>query len=129
MAYDNLNISNDVQTYFESKEEFIEFSNKIINHFDDLEKLGYKNINLNIDASTYSEYGEVYPQLSINFEYEREQTQEEIDEENKKLEEEKINKKIQQELLGKLSNNSIGSIIFNDDLKQLYLDGKIIING
>lgn len=129
MAYDNLNISNDVQTYFESKEEFIEFSNKIINHFDDLEKLGYKNINLNIDASTYSEYGEVYPQLSINFEYEREQTQEEIDEENKKLEEKKINKKIKQELLGKLSNHSIGSIIFNDDLKKLYLDGKIIING
>lgn len=127
MAYDNLDITNDLQTYFESKEEFIEFSNKILEKFDNLEKLEYKNINLNMDARTYSEYGEQYPYLSIYFEYEREETQEEIDLEIKKLEEEKINKQITDELIGKLSSNSIGSIIFNNDLRQLYLDGKIKI--
>ena len=127
MAYDSLDITNDVQTYFESKEEFIEFSNKILKTFDDLEKSGYKNINLNIDAKTYSEYGETYPYLNVSFDYEREQTKEEIAEENKRLEIENLNKQIQNELVGKLSSNSIGAIIFNDDLKKLYLDGNIII--
>lgn len=127
MVYDKLDITNDLQTYFESKEEFIEFSNKILEHFDNLEKLGYQNINLNMNANTYSEYGEQYPYLSIQFDYEREETQQEIDEENNKIEEDKINKQITNELVGKLSSNSIGSIIFNDDLRQLYLDGKIKI--
>lgn len=37
-------------------------------------------------------------------------------------------KEIFSELVGKLSSNSIGSIIHNEDLRKLYLEGNLIVN-
>ena len=127
MKYDQLDISNEFNTYFESKEEFLEFSNKILEKYNDLEKQNFKNINFNINARYYNEYGEIYPFLELVFEYERDLTQEEINIKTKEEKENEIDLQILKELNGKLSSNSIGSIINNEDLKKLYLEGKIII--
>lgn len=125
MKYDQLDISNEFNTYFESKEEFLEFSNKILEKYNDLEKQNFKNINFNINARYYNEYGETYPFLELVFEYERDLTQEEINIKTKEEKENEIDLQILKELNGKLSSNSIGAIINNEDLKKLYLEGKI----
>ena len=125
MKYDQLDISNEFNTYFESKEEFLEFSNKILEKYNDLEKQNFKNINFNINARYYNEYGETYPFLELVFEYERDLTQEEINIKAKEEKENEIDLQILKELNGKLSSNSIGAIINNEDLKKLYLEGKI----
>ncbi len=127
MKYDQLDISNEFNTYFETKEEFLEFSNKVLEKYNDLEKQNFKNINFNINARYYNEYGEIYPFLELVFEYERDLTQEEINIKAKEEKENEIDLQILKELNGKLSSNSIGSIINNEDLKKLYLEGKIII--
>lgn len=127
MKYDQLDISNEFNTYFETKEEFLEFSNKVLEKYNDLEKQNFKNINFNINARYYNEYGEIYPFLELVFEYERDLTQEEINIKTKEEKENEIDLQILKELNGKLSSNSIGSIINNEDLKKLYLEGKIII--
>ena len=78
MKYEELNVTDDLEYYFTSKEEFKDFSDKVLKKFNDLEKQNFKNINFNINSRYYTEYGEIYPLLDFIFEYERELTQQEI---------------------------------------------------
>lgn len=128
MQYEKLNITNDLTTYFESKEDFIDFSNKVIKNFEELELKNYKNVTFYINVNSYAEYGDYYHDVSFDFEYQRELTQNELNEKQIKIKKEKENEKIFSELVGKLSSNSIGSIIHNEDLRKLYLEGNLIVN-
>lgn len=128
MQYEKLNITNDLTTYFESKEDFIDFSNKVIKNFEELELKNYKDVTFYINVNSYAEYGDYYHDVSFDFEYQRELTQNELNEKQIKIKKEKENEKIFSELVGKLSSNSIGSIIHNEDLRKLYLEGNLIVN-
>ncbi len=127
--YEELDITNEVgvSTYFERPEEWSEFYCKIKEYFENLEKRGYKNINFNITSSTYTEYGDSYTDVRYVFNYERELTKIELLKEQKEKDRKKEDEKIFSELCGKISTNSIGSITQNDDLRKLYLEGKILI--
>lgn len=124
---ETLNVNNELTTYFESKEEITEFYVKIIELYEDLEKRNMKNINFHIKPSSYSEYGDTYLDVIYNFEYERDLSEEEIKKNELKEKINLENQTITNQLAGKLSNNSIGSILHNEDLRQLYLAGKIKI--
>lgn len=127
--YEELDITNEVgvSTYFESQGEWTEFHNRIQEYFENLEKRGYKNINFNITSSTYTEYGDSYTDVRYVFNYERELTKIELLKEQKEKDRKGEDEKIFSELCGKISTNSIGSIMQNDDLRKLYLEGKILI--
>lgn len=127
--YEELDITNEVgvSTYFERPEEWTEFYCRIQECFENLEKRGYKNINFNITSSTYTEYGDSYTDVRYVFNYERELTKIELLKEQKEKDKKKEDEKIFSELCGKISTNSIGSIMQNDDLRKLYLEGKILI--
>ena len=67
MKYEELNVTDDLEYYFTSKEEFKDFSDKVLKKFNDLEKQNFKNINFNINSRYYTEYGEIYPLLDFIF--------------------------------------------------------------
>lgn len=128
-VYEELDITfeDGMTTYFERPEEWIEFYCKILEQFENLEKRGYKDICFNISPYSYTEYGDSYTDVKLVFNYTRELSELELlnqqKQEAKKLEDEKIFS----ELCGKLSTNSIGSIMQNEDLRKLYLEGDIKI--
>ena len=128
-VYEELVITFDegITTYFERPEEWTEFYCKILERFEALAKKGYKDICFNIDTGHYSEYGETYSNVKLVFNYTRELTKIELLKEQKEKDKKKEDEKIFSELCGKLSTNSIGSIIQNDDLRKLYLEGNIKI--
>ena len=126
-VYESLNITDNFSTYFESAEEWTEFYCRILEQFEDLGKKGYKDICFNITAERYSEYGESYSDVKLVFDYTRELTEKELNEEQEIQQTREEDEKIFSELCGKLSTNSIGSILQNSDLRKLYLDGKIKI--
>ena len=128
-VYEELVITFDegITTYFERPEEWTEFYCKILERFEALAKKGYKDICFNIDTGHYSEYGETYSNVKLVFNYTRELTKIELLKEQKEKDKKKEDERIFSELCGKLSTNSIGSIIHNDDLRELYLEGKILI--
>lgn len=128
-VYEELDITFEegITTYFERPEEWTEFYCKILEQFENLEKRGYKDICFNIDTGHYTEYGETYSNVKLVFNYTRELTKLELLKEEKEKAKNLEDEKIFSELCGKLSTNSIGSIIQNDDLRKLYLDGNIKI--
>lgn len=127
LVSETLDLTNELNQYFESKEEFKEFSDKVLKTFDDLEAQGFSDISFDLAHSYYSDYEDTYSHLRMEFYYNREITLEEevllLDKKRVELE----NKKICEELSDKMSSNSIWSIINNEDLKKMYLDGKIIV--
>lgn len=127
--YEELDITYSIDggTYFERPEEWTEFYCKILEQFENLERKGYKDICFNIDVGHYSEYGENYSGVKLVFNYTRELTKIELLKEQKEKDKKREDEKIFSELCGKLDTNSIGSIIHNDDLRKLYLEGKILI--
>lgn len=126
-VYESLDITDNFSTYFESTEEWSEFYSKILEEFQNLEKKGYTDIYFDISSERYSEYGEEYSDVKLRFNYTRAVTPEEFAEEQKEKAKDEEDNKIFSELCGKLSTNSIGSILHNEDLRELYLNGKILI--
>ena len=126
-VYESLDITDNFCTYFESTEEWTEFYCKIQEQFEDLENRGYTDICFDISSERYSEHGEEYSDVKLRFNYTRNVTPEEIAEEQKEKAKDEEDNKIFSELCGKLSTNSIGSILHNEDLRELYLNGKILI--
>lgn len=127
MLFEELDITDNTYLEFQNTDEIQHFCNSMKAKFKELEDKGYKNIYFYIDSEQSYEYGESYSSIKLKFNYERALTKEELqimqNEDTKREEDEKIF----DELCGKLSTNSIGSIINNEDLRQLYLDGKIKI--
>ena len=126
--YETLDVTNDLSSYFERKEDIHEFYCKVLEMYENLEKQNFKDIVFEMKPSYYRDYEDTFAELNFIFEYRRELTKEELEKEKNKEKIDLENKQIVSELVGKLSSNSIGSIIHNEDLRQLYLDGKLIIN-
>ena len=113
--------------YWESLQEFEEFSKELVHKVrEELSK--HNNATLTtiaFQARSYSEYGDTYEYETIELDFERDLTQEEIkeieDKENMKDEQ----KNIAQELMAKGLN---GNLAYNKSFVQAYKDGLITIN-
>ena len=118
-------ILSDLDFYFNEIEEFTEFYETIKDKWLELKNKNYTDIIFNIDIDCYTEYGDDLTDVQYSFTFERELTYEELEQEQKILRNSEENDKIFSELCGKLSTNTIGAIIQNDELKALYLNGQI----
>ena len=113
--------------YWESIQEFEEFSKELVQKVkEELSK--HNNTTLSqiaFQARSYSEYGDTYEYETIELDFERDMTQEEIkeieDKENMKDEQ----KNIAQELRAKGLN---GSLAYDKSFIKAYKDGLITIN-
>ena len=113
--------------YWESIEEFEEFSKELV--YKVREELSKHNnatlTTIAFQARSYSEYGDTYEYKTIELDFERDMTQEEIkeieDKENMKDEQ----KNIAQELMTKGLN---GNLAYDKSFVKAYKDGLITIN-
>lgn len=123
--YEQRNITDSVERYFFSLEDFDDFCETVRKNFKELEEIKAPDTDVCfcIDSSSYSEYGETYTDISFLFEYQIPLTKEDIEQEMKEKQINADKDKVFNELIGKLSTNSIGSIMQNDDLREMYLNG------
>ena len=113
--------------YWESIQEFEEFSKELVQKVK--EELSRHNnatlTTISFGVGSYSEWGEDYPYETIELDFERDMTQEEIkeieDKENMKDEQ----KNIAQELMAKGLN---GNLAYDKSFVKAYKDGLITIN-
>ena len=112
--------------YWESIKEFEEFSKELVQRVQE-ELSKHNNATLTtiaFEARSYSEYGEEYPYETIELDFERDMTQEEIqeieDRENMKAEQ----KNLVQELILKGLN---GNLAYDKSFVKAYRDGLIKI--
>lgn len=113
--------------YWESLQEFEEFSKELV--YKVREELSKHNnatlTTIAFQARSYSEYGDTYEYETIELDFERDLTQEEIkeieDKENMKDEQ----KNIAQELMAKGLN---GNLAYDKSFVKAYNDGLITIN-
>lgn len=125
--FEELDVTDRHNTYFDTVEEWTEFYESIKERFEDLQERNFTNICFRFDTNSYSEYEDVYTDVRLVFSWERELTEEELQAEQEIQQTREEDERIFSELCGKLSTNSIGSIISNDDLRKLYLEGNIKI--
>lgn len=125
--FEELDVTDQHNTYFDTVKEWVDFSNRIKDQFEDLQERNFTNICFRFDTNSYSEYEDAYTDVRLVFSWERELTEEELQAEQEIQQTREEDKRIFSELCGKLSTNSIGSIISNDDLRKLYLEGNIKI--
>ncbi len=113
--------------YWESIEEFEEFSKELVRKVkEELSKHNNPTLTtISFEAKSYSEWGEDYPYETIELDFERDLTQEEIkeieDKENMKDEQ----KNIAQELMAKGLN---GNLAYDKSFVKAYKEGLITIN-
>ena len=113
--------------YWESIQEFEEFSKELVYKVrEELSK--HNNATLSqiaFQARSYSEYGDTYEYETVELDFERDMTQEEIkeieDKENMKDEQ----KNIAQELMAKGLN---GNLAYDNSFAKAYKEGLITIN-
>lgn len=113
--------------YWESIEEFEEFSRELVQKVK--EELS-KHINpvlttISFEAKNYYEYGENYPYEVIELAFERDMTQEEIDEDNNRYSLKKEQKSLEEELI---IFGLDGSLAYDENFAKAYKDGLIVIN-
>ncbi len=125
--FEELDVTDQHNTYFDTVEEWTEFYESIKERFEDLQERNFTNICFRFDTNSSSEYEDVYTDVRLVFSCERELTEEELQAEQEIQQTREEDERIFSELCGKLSTNSIGSIISNDDLRKLYLEGNIKI--
>lgn len=113
--------------YWESIKEFEEFSKELVQRVQ-VELSKHNNATLTtiaFEAKSYSEYGEDYPYETIELDFERDMTQEEIqeieDRENMKAEQ----KSLAQELRLKGLN---GNLAYDKSFVKAYREGLITVN-
>ena len=113
--------------YWESIEDFKKFSEEVTIRVEE-ELAKHKNATfrtLALSSGGYSEWGESYTYVSIELDFERDLTEEEIkeieDKENMKDEQ----KNIAQELMAKGLN---GNLAYDESFVKAYKDGLITIN-
>lgn len=73
-----------ITEYFESPQEWQEFSQKVTGKFNELISQGKTEVSFDIIVYVYTEYGEHYPELDMRFTYFSEMTEEEIEQKKKK---------------------------------------------
>ena len=113
--------------YWESIEEFEEFSRELVQKVkEELSKHSNPTLTtISFEAKNYYEYGENYPYEVIDLNFERDMTQEEIDEDNNRYSLKKEQKSLEEELMAKGLN---GNLAYDNSFVKAYKDGLIIIN-
>lgn len=112
--------------YWESTQEFEEFSKELVHKVkEELSKHNNATLTtISFEARSYSEYGDTYEYETIELDFERDMTQEEIkeieDRENMKDEQ----KNIAQELMSKGLN---GNLAYDKSFVKAYKEGLIKI--
>ena len=113
--------------YWESIEEFEEFSKELVQKVkEELSKPSNPVLTtISFDAKNHYEYGENYPYEVIELDFERDMTQEEIDEDNNRYSLEKEQKSLEEELI---LFGLDGSLAYDNSFAKAYKDGLITIN-
>ena len=113
--------------YWESTQEFEEFSKELVQKVkEELSK--HNNATLTtiaFQARSYSEYGDIYEYETIELDFERDMTQEELDEDKNRHNLKKEQKNIEQELI---INGLNGNLAYDKSFVRAYKDGLITIN-
>ena len=113
--------------YWESLKEFEEFSKELVEKVkEELSK--HNNATLTtiaFEARSYSEYGENYAYETIELDFERDMTQEEI----KEIEDRENMKAEQKNLAQELAINGLnGNLAYDESFVKAYREGLITIN-
>ena len=113
--------------YWESIEEFEEFSKELVRKVkEELSKHNNPTLTtISFEAKSYSEWGEDYPYETIELDFERDMTQEEIDEDNNRHSLKKEQKNLAEELI---IFGLDGSLAYDKSFVKAYKEGLIIIN-
>ena len=113
--------------YWESIEEFEEFSRELVQKVkEELSKHNNPTLTtIALRARSYSEYGDTYEYETIELDFERDLTQEEIKEIEAKENMKDEQKNFAQELMEKGLN---GNLAFNESFVKAYKEGLITIN-
>ena len=113
--------------YWESIQEFEEFSKELVQKVkEELSKHSNPVLTtLSFEAKSYYEYGENYPYEVIELEFERDMTQEEIDEDNRYSLKKKEQKSLEEELI---LFGLDGSLAYDKNFAKAWKEGLITIN-
>lgn len=113
--------------YWESIEEFEEFSKELVRKVkEELSKHNNPTLTtISFEAKNYYEYGENYPYETIDLDFERDMTQEEIDEDNNRYSLKKEQKNLEEELI---IFGLEGSLAYNNSFAKAWKEGLITIN-
>ena len=113
--------------YWESLQEFVDFSIELVQKVEE-ELSKHNNATLSqiaFQARSYSEYRDTYGYETIELYFERDMTQEEIDEDNNRYNLKKEQKNIEEELRVMGLN---GNLAYDNSFVKAYKEGLIIIN-
>lgn len=113
--------------YWESIQEFEEFSRELVQKVkEELSKHSNPVLTtLSFEAKSYYEYGENYPYEVIELDFERDLTQEEIDEDTNRYSLKKEQKSLEEELI---IFGLDGSLAYNNNFAKAWKEGLIMIN-
>ena len=113
--------------YWESIEEFEEFSKELVRKVkEELSKHNNPTLTtISFEAKSYSEWGEDYPYETIELDFERDMTQEEIDEDNTRHSLKKEQKNLEEELI---IFGLDGSLAYDKNFAKAWKEGLITIN-
>lgn len=113
--------------YWESIEEFEEFSKELVRKVkEELSKHNNPTLTtISFEAKSYSEWGEDYHYENIELDFERDMTQEEIDEDNTRHSLKKEQKNLEEELI---IFGLDGSLAYDKSFVKAYKEGLITIN-
>lgn len=113
--------------YWESIEEFEEFSKELVQRVqEELSKHNNATLTtITFQARSYSEYGDTYEYETIELDFERDMTQEEIQE----IEDRENMKAEQKNLAQELAINGLnGNLAYDKSFAKAYRDGLITVN-
>ena len=113
--------------YWESLQEFEEFSKELVQKVrEELSKHNNPTLTtISFEAKNYYEYGENYPYEVIELDFERDMTQEEIDEDTNRYSLKKEQKSLEEELI---IFGLDGSLAYNNNFAKAWKEGLIMIN-
>ena len=113
--------------YWESIEEFEEFSKELVRKVkEELSKHNNPTLTtISFEAKSYSAWGEDYHYETIALDFERDMTQEEIDEDNNRHSLKKEQKNLAEELI---IFGLDGSLAYDKSFAKAYKEGLITIN-
>ena len=113
--------------YWESIEEFEEFSKELVRKVkEELSKHSNPVLTtISFEAKSYYEYGENYPYETIELDFRRDMTQEEIDEDNNRHSLKKEQKNLEEELI---IFGLDGSLAYDKNFAKAWKEGLITIN-
>lgn len=113
--------------YWESIQEFEEFSKELVQRVrEELSKHNNPTLTtISFGVKSYSEWGEDYPYETIDLDFERDMTQEEIEEDNNRHSLKKEQNNLEEELK---ANGINWNLAYDNSFVKAYKEGLITIN-